>query len=125
MGYDQYKDTNRVVWTIAPPDGSSWTVIAYVKDTEELAYDPPPSDIMFATPAPQEWAGSPRPPTAEQARVIYIGLVEKIEEYARQNRSKVTLRVTAKPDNGWIVIVLILAAALLSDPKGRHIDDID
>lgn len=115
MGYDQYRDSNRVVWTIAPPDGSSWTVIAYVKDTEELAYDPPPSDIMSATPAPQEWAGSPRPPTAEQARVIFIGLTEKIEEYARQNRSKVTLRVSAHNDSAWLIVGALILAALLDD----------
>lgn len=125
MGMDQYRDSNRVVWTIAPPDGSSWTVIAYVKDEEELAYDPPPSDIMAATPPLAEYQASPRPPTTEQARVLYIELTNKIEEYARQHRDRVTLRVTAHRDNGWIVVLLIIAAAVLSDPKGRHIDDID
>lgn len=120
MGIDQYKDSNRVVWTIAPPDGSSWNVIAYVKDDEEIAYDPPPADLMASTPSGQEYHASASPPTTEQARVLYIELVGKIEEYARQNRGHVTLRVTAHRDNGWIVIALIIAAALLGDPRGEH-----
>lgn len=115
MAYDQYRDSNRVVWTIAPPDGSSWYMLAYVKDSEELAYDPPPSDIMASTPPLEGFGRATPPPTAEQARVIFIELTGKIEEFARQNRSKVTLRVAAHNDSAWWIVAGIIIVAMLDD----------
>src|SRR4029077_2184020 len=114
-GYDQYRDSNRVVWTVAPPDGSSWYMIAYVKDDAEIAYDPAPSDIMASTPPLNEYGHAAPPPTPDQARAIFLKLTGKIEEYARQNRSKVTLRVAAHNDSGWMVVVGIILLAMLDD----------
>lgn len=114
MAYDRYTDSNGVVWTMAPNDGSAWFMVAYVADTEPRAYEPAPTDIMASMPKPED-TGRYGPgftvPTAEQTRVLFLDAVSKLEQYAKDHRNQVVLRVTAHNQAlGWLVAALFIAA---------------
>lgn len=119
MAYDSYTDTNRVRWIVAPPAGTSWYMLAYVADDQDLKYDPVPSDMMASTPPPETFKSSTPGPTAEQVRVIFAELVQKIEEYAKMNRSHVVLQVKASNTALW-GILLIGAIILLEENDDRR-----
>ena len=114
MAYDRYTDSNGVNWTLAPPDASQWFIVAYVADTEQRAYDPAPPDMMASMPKPED-TGRYGPgytvPTAEQSRVIFLDMVSKIDQFAKDHRNQVVLRVTAHNQAlGWLVAALFIAA---------------
>jgi hypothetical protein len=120
MGYDKYKDTNGVTWTITPSDALvatggitltmqanyQWKMMAYVRDEDEVGYAPPAPDLVATMPAPMPGATA----NAEQTRNIFIDLTSQIEGWAKEHRHQVTLRVTASAGSGWL---LILAGAWL------------
>lgn len=119
MAYDSYTDSNRVRWTIAPPAGTSWYMIAYVADDEQLKYDPPPTDVMASMPPPDTFKSSTPGPSAEQQRVIFLDLVQKIEEYAKMNRSHVALQVREHNTAAWGLILIGAIIWLESNERER------
>lgn len=112
-GYDRYKDSNGVWWTMAPPDGSSWFMIGYVADTEQRAYEPDAPNLMAKTPEPDDIGRGVPAPTPDQARVIFLSLTSKIEDFAKNHQNQVVLRVRDHSDSiGWIVGLIIIIAAM-------------
>jgi hypothetical protein len=114
MAYDHYRDSNGVTWTIVST-AHGWTMLGTVLDDADPRYDPDPGDLrntMELTPINQV-ADHFVTPTAEQTRVLFLGLVDKIEAFAKEHRGATSLKVTAHADQ-WtplVVLGLLLAAA--------------
>lgn len=108
MAYDQYKDTNGVTWTITAARG--FVFIAYVADTANPRYVPPPSDITAKMdPGGVQigpWSfGADDAPTAQQQQTLFIELSGKIESYAKEHVANVVK--IAGSGHGLIALALI------------------
>lgn len=103
--YESYKDTNGVTWTVMSAS-NGWTMLASVLDSADPKYDPPPADEMVSIMPPNPMLPAGGIPTDEQRRVIFTGLRDKIETYAKAHRGAAVLRVTAKPPSGtfWVLL---------------------
>lgn len=121
MAYDKYIDQNGIKWNIiTTPDG--WTMMATVLDDATPRYDPPAPDQLVKH-APTD-AGAlevnnhtivgAEPPTAEETRLIFIELVQKIEEYAGSHKPLILVR-QKPPLNPLLVVGLFAAAWLVLD----------
>lgn len=130
MGYDKYKDSNGVTWTITPSDNLvatgglsltrlaeyQWKMLAYVADEAEVGYEPKAPDLVATMPAflPGTTA------TAEQTRNVFVDLTTKIEQWARDHRQHVTLRVTASPNGaGWLIVAALVIYAMSQGSRRR------
>lgn len=118
MGYDAYRDSNGVTWTVVTPSsGKGFTMMATVLDTADPKYDPEPEDITVSMAQGGVQVGGidiipTAPPTGEQTRVLFTELVGKVEEYAKQHRGATSLKVTASAGVPWWVWVGLGALVL-------------
>lgn len=115
MPYESYKDSNGVTWTVITTQ-NGFTMLGTVLDSADPRYDPPAEDIVEKMAQGGVQIGPidvihTDPPTPEQTRVLFTGLVKKIEAYAKSHKGPV-LKVTAKPTN-WTALVLVGAALYL------------
>lgn len=108
MAYDHYRDTNGVTWTIVTTD-NGWTMLATVLDDADPKYGFDPGDLKntMQTAAPNMIADKFIRPTGEQTQILFLGLVDKIEAFAKDHRTATVLKVTARPDNWGPILILL------------------
>lgn len=109
MGYDRYRDSNGVTWTVITAD-SGFTMVGSVLDDADPRYDPPATDQQAKMQQGGIQVGGTEvvhtePPTGEQTRVLFTELVGDIEKYAAEHRGAVLLKVTASAGVPWWVWV--------------------
>lgn len=102
MGYDKYKDSNGITWSVLWPD-RGWSAMATVPDDASPRYEPPATDQEAHTPPPDDVGGGVAAPTGEQQRVLFSQLTSNVEAFAKQNREHALLTVTARPPTPWWV----------------------
>lgn len=118
--YESYKDSNGVTWTVMSA-ANGWTMLASVLDSADPKYDPPPADEMAMMPPVESFGGVMTPvPTAEQKRVIFTELRNKIEAFAKAHRGAAVLKVTAAPPTWWWIVGAGIAWYLLGEGKRRR-----
>lgn len=107
-GYDRYKDSNGVTWTVITAN-NGFTMVGSVLDDADPRYDPPAEDQQAKMAEGGIQVGSSAdivhtdPPTGEQTRTLFIELVGDIEKYAAAHKGAVLLKVTASPGIPWWV----------------------
>jgi hypothetical protein len=116
MAYESIKDSNGVTWTVITT-ANGFTMIASVLDSADPNYDPAPPDLDAKMSQGGIQLGDidivhTDPPTPEQTRTLYIELVGKVQQWAKDHRGATSLKVTAKAPIPWWVW-LIGGAVLL------------
>lgn len=109
-----YRDSNGVTWTVMEAE-NGWTQLGSVLDEADPKYDPPPEDVTASMPpAVSGDMSTVIRPNAEQTRVIFVELRDKMEAQATKLRGRAVLSVKAKAPVPWWVWALLGFAVLKS-----------
>jgi hypothetical protein len=116
MGYDSYRDSNGVTWTVVAT-ANGFTLLGTVLDEADPKYDPPVEDVTASMAQGGVQVGGidiihTDPPTAEQTRVLFAELAGKMEAIARAHRGQALLAVKASAPVPWWVWALLGVAIL-------------